>query len=249
MGTQAHFTHTGSATITDGRAHRRRRAADYGRATPSLRQRRPTAPRSEGRQPPRHSHLDCRYVLILIVARQTPVLSATADSTTGSRAESSRHCTSASGGVVGTRRLAPVAEAFPGRQVVVFRCGPGASPSGGRVLAATDPAEAGRPRSGWSESLECAAPRQFNLGNKAYAARISTGSTGSTAMRPLVRVALYVRAGGPRAARSRVRSRRSPGSPGSSTAKEATRQAADRLPSGGGCSRAGSHEALALIQR
>ena len=39
------------------------------RATPSLRQRRPTSPRSEGCQPPRHSYLDCRCVLILIVAR------------------------------------------------------------------------------------------------------------------------------------------------------------------------------------
>ena len=66
-----HTLLAGSATITDGGAHRRRRAADYGRATPSLRQRRPTSPRSEGCQPPRHSHLDCRCVLILIVARQT----------------------------------------------------------------------------------------------------------------------------------------------------------------------------------
>ena len=65
-----HTLLAGSATITDGGAHRRRRAADYGRATPSLRQRRPTSPRSEGCQPPWHSHLDCRCVLILIVARQ-----------------------------------------------------------------------------------------------------------------------------------------------------------------------------------
>ena len=33
-----------SATITDSGAHRRRRTADYGRATPSLRQRRPPLP-------------------------------------------------------------------------------------------------------------------------------------------------------------------------------------------------------------
>ena len=64
-----HTLLAGSATITDGGAHRRRRAADYGRATPSLRQRPPTSPRSEGCQPPRHSHLDCRCVLTLIVAR------------------------------------------------------------------------------------------------------------------------------------------------------------------------------------
>ena len=44
-------------------------ASDSGRATPSLRQRRPTSPPSEQSQPPRHSHLDCRCVLILIVAR------------------------------------------------------------------------------------------------------------------------------------------------------------------------------------
>ena len=65
-----HTLLAGSATITDGGPHRRRRAADYGRATPSLCQRRPTSPRSEGCQPPRHSHLDCRCVLTLIVARQ-----------------------------------------------------------------------------------------------------------------------------------------------------------------------------------
>ena len=69
-----HTLLAGSATITDGGAHRRRRAADYGRATPSLRQRRPTSPRSEGCQPPWHSHLDCRCVLILIVARHTTPL-------------------------------------------------------------------------------------------------------------------------------------------------------------------------------
>ena len=46
-------------------------ASDSGRATPSLRQRRPTSPPSEQSQPPRHSHLDCRCVLILIVARHS----------------------------------------------------------------------------------------------------------------------------------------------------------------------------------
>ena len=46
-------------------------ASDYGRATPSLRHRRPTSSPSEQSQPPQHSHLDCRATPSLLPSKQS----------------------------------------------------------------------------------------------------------------------------------------------------------------------------------